>query len=97
MIFYSKLTPTVYTSVRDCGVLLTIRYLCEPRRRRGTEQSIWEDILEQFAQCDDIDFAYPTRRFYNNVIEGKEGTKPSGDRKPIDQQDTVSRPSGDPS
>ena len=23
MIFYSKLTPTVYTSVRDCGVLLT--------------------------------------------------------------------------
>jgi len=76
MIFYKNLTPTVYTSVRDCGVLLTLRYLCVPRRRRSTQQSIWEDILEAFAQHDDIDFAYPTQRFYNNVSEGKEGTKP---------------------
>lgn len=82
MIFYNKLTPTVYTSVRDCGVLLTIRYLSEPRRRRGTEQAIWEDILDGFATCSDIDFAYPTQRFYDNVAEGKEGTrpKPAGDR-----------------
>ena len=71
MIFYSKLTPTVYTSVRDCGVLLTIRFLCTPRQRRGTEQALWEDILEKFSQCPDIDFAYPTQRFYNNVLEGK--------------------------
>jgi small-conductance mechanosensitive channel len=78
MIFYSKLTPTVYTSVRDCGVLLTIRYLCDPRRRRSTEQSIWEDILHAFAETDDIDFAYPTQRFYDNVTEGKPGTKPQG-------------------
>ncbi len=77
MIFYSKLTPTVYTTVKDSGVLLTIRYLCEPRRRRGTEQEIWEEILDEFAKCDDIDFAYPTQRFYNNVVEGKEGTKPT--------------------
>jgi len=76
MIFYSKLTPTVYTSVRDCGVLLTIRYLCDPRRRRSTEQSIWEDILHAFADNDDIDFAYPTQRFYDNLSEGKPGTKP---------------------
>ncbi|HUX08970.1 MAG TPA: mechanosensitive ion channel family protein [Acidobacteriota bacterium] len=76
MIFYKNLTPTVYTSVRDCGVLLTLRYLCQPRRRRSTQQSIWEDILEAFAQHDNIDFAYPTQRFYNNVSEGKEGTKP---------------------
>ncbi len=73
MIFYSKLTPTVYTSVRDSGVLLTIRYLCEPRRRRSSEQEIWEDILEAFAENDDIDFAYPTQRFYNNPLEGKSG------------------------
>lgn len=75
MIFYSKLTPTVYTSVRDCGVLLTIRYLCDPRRRRSTEESIWEDILHAFAENDDIDFAYPTQRFYNNVREGKPGAR----------------------
>ena len=77
MIFYSKLTPIVYTSVRDCGILLTIRYLCEPRKRRGSEQEIWEEILEEFAACDDIDFAYPTQRFYNNLLEGKKAQGPS--------------------
>jgi small-conductance mechanosensitive channel len=71
MIFYSKLTPTVYTTVRDSGVELTIRYLVEPRRRRGSEEVLWEAILDAFDQRDDIDFAYPTQRFYHNVVEGK--------------------------
>ncbi len=71
MIFYTSLTPTVYTSVKDSGVMLTIRYLIEPRARRGSEQSIWEDILRTFAGQDDIDLAYPTQRFYNNISEGK--------------------------
>jgi small-conductance mechanosensitive channel len=75
MIFYTKLTPTVYTSVKDSGVLLTIRYLCEPRRRRGSEEAIWEDILTEFAKCDDIDFAYPTRRYFDNALEGKARTR----------------------
>ena len=75
MIFYSVLTPIVYTSVKDCGVLLTARYLTKPRNRRASEEAIWEDILEEFSQCIDIDFAYPTQRFYNNVIEGKEGAR----------------------
>ena len=77
MIFYSTLTPTVYTTVKDCGVLLTLRYLCQPRKRRGIEEAIWKDILREFAQHDDIDFAYPTQRFYDNVKEGKPGTKPT--------------------
>ncbi|MCB1121061.1 MAG: mechanosensitive ion channel family protein [Verrucomicrobiae bacterium] len=76
MIFYKNLTPTVYTSVKDCGVMLTIRYLCDPRQRRGTEQRLWESILEEFARHDDIDFAYPTQRFYMNDREGKPGTRP---------------------
>ncbi len=71
MIYVGKLTPIVYTSVKDSGVLLTIRYICNPRRRRGSEQEIWEDILHEFAACDDIDFAYPTQRFYQNQFEGK--------------------------
>ncbi len=49
MIFFSKLTPKVYTSVKDSGVLLTIRYLCEPRQRRGSAEKIWEDILRAYA------------------------------------------------
>jgi len=76
MIFYSKLTPVVYTTVKDCGVMLTIRYLCDPRQRRGTEQAIWEEILNAFTAHDDIDFAYPTQRFYRNDAEGKPGTRP---------------------
>jgi small-conductance mechanosensitive channel len=71
MIFYQTLTPTVYTSVMDSGVLLTVRYLCSPRERRGSAQAIWEDILRAFAEHKDIDFAYPTQRFYDNRTEGK--------------------------
>ncbi len=77
MIFYSVLTPTVYTSIAESGVLLTIRYLCEPRTRRGTSETIWEEVLHQFADHKDINFAYPTRRFYDNQREGELGTRPS--------------------
>lgn len=76
LIFYTHLSPIVYTSVRDCGVLLTIRYLCEPRTRRGSEQKMWEAILDGFAKAPDIDFAYPTQRFFANNTEGKLGTRP---------------------
>ena len=78
MIFYRKLTPTVYLSVEECGVLLTVRYLCEPRNRRGTEQAIWEDILRKFAGRADIDFAYPTTRYFDNRTEGKTGGASAG-------------------
>jgi small-conductance mechanosensitive channel len=74
MIFYSRLTPIVYTSVEDCGVLLTLRYLTEPQKRRARMEAMWEDILRAFAQHDNIDFAYPTQRFYSNRLEGKPGT-----------------------
>jgi small-conductance mechanosensitive channel len=62
MIFYNTLSPNIYTSVLESGVLLTIRYICEPRKRRATEHVIWEDILRAFAKHDDIQFAYPTQR-----------------------------------
>jgi small-conductance mechanosensitive channel len=75
LIRYEHLTPIVWTSVADIGVTLTIRFLTEPRKRRSSEQAIWEDILERFAGRDDIDFAYPTQRFYDNVSEGKVGAR----------------------
>jgi len=64
LIYAGKMTPIVYTTVRDSGVLLTIRYLTKPKTRRGTEQRIWEEILDRFAKRDDIDLAYPTVRYY---------------------------------
>ncbi len=75
-IVFSKLDPIVYTSVRDSGVLLTARFLCPPRQRRSTEDAIWSDVLDAFAERDDLDFAYPTMRYYDNAAEGKEGTRP---------------------
>lgn len=63
MIIYSNVTPIVYTDIVENGVRLTIRYLCNPRRRRGSSDEIWEDVLDTFAQHDDIRFAYPTTRF----------------------------------
>ena len=75
MIYYNHLTPIVYTSVEDSGILLTLRYLCEARKRRGTDQAMWEDILDGFAASEDLDFAYPTTRFYNKN-EGKTGDNP---------------------
>jgi len=76
MILYSRFTPKVYTTVEDSGVLLTIRHVCEPRQRRGTAEAIWEDILRAFAAAPDIDFAYPTHRFYDHGTEGKLGMRP---------------------
>ena len=75
LIFYTKLTPIVYTEVKDSGVMLTMRYMCNPRERRVTVEKIWESVLKEFAKHKDIDFAYPTQRFYNNIIEGKESPK----------------------
>ncbi|MDT8324217.1 MAG: mechanosensitive ion channel [Bacteroidota bacterium] len=77
MIFYSTLTPTVYTMVKDSGVNLTLRYLVEPRRRRGRREVLWEEILRAFATEDRIDLAYPTTRFYR---EG-EGATPASTGK----------------
>jgi small-conductance mechanosensitive channel len=77
LIFFHHLTPIVWTSVVANGVTLTLRYLCDPRRRRVSECQIWEEILTSFAREKDIDFAYPTQRFYNNVQEGKPGTRPT--------------------
>jgi small-conductance mechanosensitive channel len=67
LIVSGKLTPTVYTTVKESGIMLTIRYLVDPRQRRGTEEKIWEDILDAFAQEPNIDLAYPTTRFYTHA------------------------------
>ncbi len=63
LIVAGTLTPTVYTTVKDSGIMLTIRYIVDPRQRRGTDQQIWENILETFTDEPDINLAYNTTRF----------------------------------
>ena len=76
MIFYNKLTPIVYTSVEDSGVMLTLRYLTQPRRRRLRKEELWETILDAFAKEERIDLAYPTQRL---VWQRPEGGDPRED------------------
>jgi small-conductance mechanosensitive channel len=75
LINYTKLTPIVYTKVVDSGVQLTIRYLIEPRKRRGTEHAIWEDILTEFEAATDVELGYHTVRSFKLTEEGKQITR----------------------
>ena len=71
MIRKTSLEPSVYTTVKDSGVELTIRHLCKPRDRRDIQEDIWETILKEFKKEIDIDLAYPTVRRFMNKEEGK--------------------------
>jgi small-conductance mechanosensitive channel len=70
MILYSRLTPIVYTKVKDNGIQFSMRFLITPHRRRTAEQAIWEDILTQFSKNEDIQLAYPTQRIYYKGQDG---------------------------
>ena len=65
LIHYQYLTPIVYVDIVENGIRLSVRYLCDPHRRRGTEAAVWEDILHNFSRHSDIKWAYPTQRFVN--------------------------------
>ena len=70
-----SLTPRVFLTVEESGVLLTARYLIDVRDRRESGDRFWTAILKALADEDSIDLAYPTRRSYVNHIEGKSGAK----------------------
>ncbi|HVY48478.1 MAG TPA: mechanosensitive ion channel domain-containing protein [Minicystis sp.] len=78
---FSKLTPVVWTSVRDDGICLTLRYLCKPRERRSSEHEMWESILDALEALSDVDLAYKTVRLFDNRTEGKPETR-AGDAPP---------------
>jgi small-conductance mechanosensitive channel len=58
------LTPIVYLSVEDSGVLLTARFLVDARRQRSVEEAIWEAILDGLDKEPSVELAYPTVRTY---------------------------------
>lgn len=84
---YTHLTPTVYISVRDSGVLLTGRMLVDTRRRRGVDQQVWRGVLEAFAAEPSVELAYPTIRTYlpDPVhLRGPDGSGPPPAVRPAD-------------
>lgn len=83
IIAYTHLEPTVYTEVASSGVLLTLRFMVDPRKRRDSEHVIWEAILKAFAYHEDIDFAYETTREYIHWREKKRPTSSAQDATTI--------------
>ncbi|MCH4887644.1 mechanosensitive ion channel family protein [Acidaminobacter sp. JC074] len=69
LIYYNNLTPIVYTDVKDSGIVLSIRYLCEPQKRRTTHEKVWEDILDITNREEDINLAYNTMRFVSEQVK----------------------------
>ena len=62
LILPGTVTATVYTSVLDHGVCLSMRFLTDPRRRRGFDQTLWEGVLDLVSNEASIELAYPTQR-----------------------------------
>lgn len=77
MVLYQHVTPIVYPAILDSGVRLTLRYLTRPKERRGTEAELTARILDAFAAEPDVQFAYPTTRFYDASREGKPPSAPN--------------------
>ena len=71
MVYYGKLTPIVYTNAKDSGFLLTLRYLSEVRKKRSTENKIWDKLLKEVENTKNVEFAYRTQRIYFRDKENK--------------------------
>ncbi len=70
-------------NVKESGVELTIRYLCEPRKRRSTNENFWEEIMDFIENNHDVDLAYPTYRIYSqgNDVADSNREENSGNMK----------------
>ncbi|MFT4704668.1 MAG: small-conductance mechanosensitive channel [Bradymonadia bacterium] len=77
---YRNLTPIVWTTIEDAGVLLTGRYLCEPRKRRSTRTLVSERILRELRNAPQVELAYPTTRFFHRLAE-EPGARQAMDRE----------------
>ncbi|MBO6575428.1 MAG: mechanosensitive ion channel [Rhodothermales bacterium] len=58
LVHYGILTPFVYVRITRDGILLTLRYLTEVRKRRGTEHALTISILDAFRERGGIEFAH---------------------------------------
>lgn len=54
LIYYSYLTPIVYVNFDNGGIILTARFLCDPRKTRVVENDIWEKLLKIIKEQEKI-------------------------------------------
>lgn len=55
-IYYENLSHTIYTSIENGKIVLTLRFICRSRNFRNLKHFIVEDILTEFSKCEDIHF-----------------------------------------
>lgn len=60
LIVYKQFTPMIFTDITERGIQLSMRYLCNPKKRRMMAHTITESILERLGPEDNIRIAYPT-------------------------------------
>jgi len=49
-IYYNKLTPIIYTKIKENKINLTIRFLIHPKKQRNVESDIYEKILKEYKK-----------------------------------------------
>ncbi|SNS36019.1 Small-conductance mechanosensitive channel [Belliella buryatensis] len=67
-ISFTQYTPTVYAKIHERGIQLSLRYLCNPRKRRFFEHLITESIIDQFKAESSVRIVYPTTSI---ILEGR--------------------------
>jgi small-conductance mechanosensitive channel len=74
IIFYQRMAPEIHLEVLEDHIALTARFLCEPENRHETLSKVWEELLEQFGPCEDIQFiipkAEPSRQYVKDSGNG---------------------------
>ena len=68
-IYYQHLSPKVYTSIKENGVKLTLRFLSPVRSCRQREHDVSQCILTEFRKNPEVELAYPTSRIYKRDEE----------------------------
>lgn len=63
-ISFSQYTPTVYSKIHERGIQLSLRYLCNPRKRRFFEHHFTEAMIDRFRMEPDIKIVYPITSIY---------------------------------
>jgi small-conductance mechanosensitive channel len=70
IVFYQRMAPEINLEVLEGHLALTARFLCEPENRHETLGKIWEELLEEFGPCDDIQFILPKAAPANKYLKG---------------------------
>jgi small-conductance mechanosensitive channel len=70
IVFYQRMAPEINLEVLEGHLALTARFLCEPENRHETLGKIWEELLEEFGPCGDIQFILPKGEPANKYLKG---------------------------